>query len=174
MKCLTAAAAFALCAGAARAERHGYLEERTHPAGAADALCDASVVQHSGYYKLNSPGAVDKNYFYWMFESRQAPKDAPFILWMTGGPGCSGMLALLNENGPCTIERGVQGFEQVNNTNSWTNAANVLWIDQPAGVGFSFGADSDYDHDERGVRDDMYYFVTEFLTAHPEYQSNEF
>ena len=50
------------------------------------------------------------------------------LKYLTGGPGCSGMLALLNENGPCTIERDVLGFKEVNNTNSWTNAANVLWI----------------------------------------------
>jgi cathepsin A (carboxypeptidase C) len=97
---------------------------------------------------------------------------------MTGGPGCSGQLALLNENGPCTVARGSNGthetLETVNNTHSWTNAANVLWIDQPAGVGFSYGDAGDYDHDERGVRDDMYYFVTEFMTAHPEYAANDF
>tara|TARA_B100000795_G_scaffold253867_1_gene224320 strand:+ start:493 stop:1071 length:579 start_codon:yes stop_codon:yes gene_type:complete len=87
------------------------------------------------------------------------------------------MLALLNENGPCTIARNSgsgSGYDQVNNTQSWTNAANVLWIDQPAGVGFSYGDSGDYDHDEKGVRDDMYYFVTEFMTAHPEYANNEF
>jgi cathepsin A (carboxypeptidase C) len=47
-------------------------------------------------------------------------------------------------------------------------------IDQPAGVGFSYGDSGDYDHDEAGVRTDMYYFITEFMTAHPEYASNEF
>jgi carboxypeptidase C (cathepsin A) len=109
----------------ATASAVGYLEEKTTTSGG---LCDASVTQHSGYYKIDSPNSTDKNYFYWMFESRIAPKEAPFILWMTGGPGCSGMLALLNENGPCTIERDVLGFKEVNNTNSWTNAANVLWI----------------------------------------------
>ena len=40
-----------------------------------------------------------------MFESRSKPASDPFILWLTGGPGCSGMLALLNENGPCSIVR---------------------------------------------------------------------
>ena len=52
---------------------------------------------------------------------------------------------------------------------SWTNKANVLWIDQPTGVGFSYGAKGDYDHDEAGIRDDMYHFLLEFFAAHPEY-----
>ena len=63
-------------------------------------LCDASVNQQSGYYDLKTG---DAHYFYWMFESRNDPTTDPFIVWMTGGPGCSGMLALTNENGPCTI-----------------------------------------------------------------------
>ena len=47
--------------------------------------------------------------------------------------------------------------------------ANVLWIDQPTGVGFSYGEKGDYDHDEAGIRDDMYHFLLEFFAAHPEY-----
>lgn len=47
--------------------------------------------------------------------------------------------------------------------------ANVLWIDQPTGVGFSYGDKGDYDHDEAGIRDDMYHFLLEFFAAHPEY-----
>ena len=91
-----------------------------------------------------------------MFESRSKPASDPFILWLTGGPGCSGMLALLNENGPCTID---SHLNEVNNPWSWTSSANVLWIDQPTGVGFSYGDSGDYDHDEKGVREDMYHFL---------------
>jgi cathepsin A (carboxypeptidase C) len=72
------------------------------------------------------------------------------------------------------VKRSIFGLETVNNTHSWTNTANVLWIDQPTGVGFSYGDAGDHDHDEFGVRQDMYYFITEFMTAHPEYASNEF
>jgi carboxypeptidase C (cathepsin A) len=65
-------------------------------------------------------------------------------------------------------------FEEVNNPYSWTEHANVLWIDQPTGVGFSYGASGDYDHDEAGVRNDMYHFMVEFMTAHPESAVNYF
>ena len=81
------------------------------------------------------------------------------------------MLALLNENGPCTIS---SAGEPVINTESWTNTANMLWIDQPTGVGFSYGDSGDYDHDEKGVRDDMYFFLQAFFKAHPEYAQNDF
>ena len=52
----TAAAAFLT---AVLAGPHGHLEETRVEAGG---LCDASVTQHSGYYKVNSPGSTDKNY----------------------------------------------------------------------------------------------------------------
>ena len=140
-------------------------DETTHEVG--DGLCDAAVKQHSGYYQLTD-NKTDDHYFYWMFESRSKPKTDPFILWLTGGPGCSGMLALLNENGPCTVTADSMP-NTVNNPFSWTNNATVLWIDQPTGVGFSYGASGDYDHDEKGVRDDVYNFLVDFFAAHPEY-----
>merc|ERR1711968_422414 len=150
----------------------GSLQEKNSGAGG---LCDPKVTQHSGYYKIDGQNKTNEHYFYWMFESRSAPKTDPLILWLTGGPGCSGMLALLNENGPCSIEKTASGdLASKNNPYSWTTKANVLWIDQPTGVGFSYGDSGDYDHDEEGVRDDMWHFLQEFFSAHPEYAAQSF
>jgi len=152
----------------------GRLEETKVDAGKGG-LCDPNVTQYSGYYKIDEEKKTNEHYFYWMFESRNDPKTDPLVLWLTGGPGCSGMLALLNENGPCSIKKDESGvLSEVNNPYSWTNKANVLWIDQPTGVGFSYGDKGDYDHDELGVRDDMYHFLAEFIAAHPEYAAAPF
>lgn len=40
--------------------------------------------------------------FYLFFESRNSKKD-PFVIWLTGGPGCSSELAVFYENGPFSI-----------------------------------------------------------------------
>lgn len=40
--------------------------------------------------------------FYFFFESRNK-KDAPVVIWLTGGPGCSSELAMFYENGPFKI-----------------------------------------------------------------------
>lgn len=40
--------------------------------------------------------------FYLFFESRHNKKD-PVVIWLTGGPGCSGELALFYENGPFSV-----------------------------------------------------------------------
>jgi cathepsin A (carboxypeptidase C) len=136
-----------------------------------EGLCDSTVKSTSGYFHVDS--GVDKNYFFWLFESRSAPSTDPLIMWLNGGPGCSSMLGLLTENGPCTVS--ADGTETINNPYSWTNNANVMWVDQPAFVGYSYGANiRDLDHNESMIAEDMYHFLQQFFAAHPEYQQNEF
>ncbi|KAF0698285.1 Aste57867_11078 [Aphanomyces stellatus] len=133
-----------------------------------EGFCD-STKQLSGYFKID--GSKSKNYFYWFFESRNAPSTDPFVIWLTGGPGCSSMLALLGENGPCTVN---DDLSLKKNPFSWNEKSNIMWIDQPAGVGFSYGDTSEYDTDETMVGNDMYHFLQEFFQAHPEYAKNDF
>lgn len=128
-------------------------------------LCDSSVKQHSGYINV----AEGSDYFFWMFESRSTPSSDPLVLWLTGGPGCSSQLAALRENGPCNI------FEDGNvtlNKNSWNTKANVIYVDQPSGTGFSTGAPST--RDEVGVEEKMFNFLQGFYKAFPQYQKNDF
>ncbi|RNF09772.1 serine carboxypeptidase [Trypanosoma rangeli] len=133
--------------------------------------CDPNVQQWSGY--LDIPGQNgDKHYFYWAFGPRNKNPDAPVLLWMTGGPGCSSMLALLVENGPCWVNETTGDL--YNNTYSWNNEAYVIYVDQPAGVGFSYAQKTDYDTNEMEVSEDMYHFIQAFFTAHKELQNNEF
>jgi cathepsin A (carboxypeptidase C) len=92
-----------------------------------------------GYYTVEEK--LNKNYFYWLFESRSNPSTDPLIMWLTGGPGCSSQLALLSENGPCSVT--ADGMSTVNNPFSWNTNANIMWVDQPAGVGYSYGVKND-------------------------------
>ena len=95
----------------------------------------------------------NKEYFYWMFESRRAPSSDPLLLWLTGGPGCSSELALFAENGPCKVNK--VGDDATLNPNSWNTQANLLYIDQPPGTGFSTGK---YDNNETQVAEDTLSF----------------
>lgn len=47
------------------------------------------------------------------------------------------MIGLLQEHGPCRITN--DSSSVTINPFSWNNEANVLYIDQPVGVGFSHG-----------------------------------
>ena len=91
-------------------------------------------------------------------------------MWLTGGPGCSSQLALMTENGPCTATP--DGLDTQNNPYSWNSNSNIMWIDQPAGVGYSYGSKDD--HNQTMVAEDLYQFLQGFFEAHPEYQPNDF
>lgn len=129
-------------------------------------LCDPKVKQHSGYFTF---GEKKKQYFFWMFESRSDPANDPTVMWLTGGPGCSSMTGLLFENGPCKVN--ADGTATIPNPYSWNAKANVMWVDQPPGTGFSKGA---WDHDEDGVAEDMYQFLQALFQAMPQYNKKFF
>jgi cathepsin A (carboxypeptidase C) len=91
-------------------------------------------------------------------------------MWLTGGPGCSSEVALFGENGPCAVNQA--GDDTIRNNFSWNSNANLLYVDQPTGTGFSYGLG--LDHNEKGVAADMYDFLQQFMKAHPKYAGLDF
>jgi len=98
-------------------------------------ICETTpgVYQASGYGDLTATESI----WFWFFASRTNPDTAPLALWFNGGPGSSSMIGLIQEHGPCRIT--TDGSSVTLNPYSWNNEANVLYIDQPVGVGFSHG-----------------------------------
>ena len=97
--------------------------------------------QFSGYLAVG-----DRRLFYYFAEADRADDGAaargaaPLMLWLNGGPGCSSLGGLLTENGPFVVgPRGAAG-PLAKNPYAWNKAAHVLWLEQPAGVGFSVPA----------------------------------
>jgi carboxypeptidase C (cathepsin A) len=74
--------------------------------------------------------------FFWFFEARKNPETAPLSLWLNGGPGGSSLMGLLQENGPCFV--GNDSNSTYLNPWSWNNEVNMLYLDQPSQVGFSY------------------------------------
>lgn len=109
--------------------------------------------------------------FYWIFYSRQDQNKDPLTIWLTGGPGCSSELAIFYENGPFTINNDLSLSK---NLNSWNNNANLLYLDQPVGTGFSEVASIlDYKTSETGIAEDFYKFLTKFLEQNPEFKGRD-
>ncbi|KAJ8599957.1 hypothetical protein CTAYLR_002843 [Chrysophaeum taylorii] len=118
-----------------------------------------SAYNDAGYISVGSKG---HELFYWLFESRNDPSKDPVLIWLSGGPGCSSMLALFTENGPYQIEND----ELVVNNYSWNTNATAVWVDQPAGTGFSRGVPV---HDEDQVASDMVDFLQGLFARYPKY-----
>jgi cathepsin A (carboxypeptidase C) len=128
-------------------------------------LCDPSVKQVSGYLNVDA----DKHFFFWFFESRHTPASDPLLLWLNGGPGCSSLTGLFMELGPCSVDD--TGNHTIHNPHSWNNRANIIFLDQPANVGFSYGAGTKTSDAAAG---DVFVFLQLFLEAFQQYQGLPF
>ncbi|CAO3648403.1 unnamed protein product [Mucor hiemalis] len=124
-------------------------------------------VQYSGYIDKHD---TDDHFFFYFFESRTDPKNDPTVLWLNGGPGCSSMLGLWMELGPCQVNS--FGNDTIRNPYSWNTAANLIFLDQPVNVGYSYGKTKVKSTLESGR--DVYAFLQLFFSEYSEYANNSF
>lgn len=87
---------------------------------------------------LNSTNATANELFFWFFPSDNEAASNEIVIWLNGGPGCSSMDGLFQENGPFLWQSGT--FAPQPNPFAWTNLTNMVWIDQPVGTGLSLAA----------------------------------
>ncbi|SCZ93705.1 BZ3500_MvSof-1268-A1-R1_Chr6-3g08833 [Microbotryum saponariae] len=130
-------------------------------------LCDDTVKSYSGYLDLD----VDNHSFFWFFESRSKnPAKDPLVLWLNGGPGCSSSTGLLFELGPCSITD--EGKNTTWNKYSWTESANVIFLDSPINVGYSKGSKTVANSQDTAK--DVYAFLQLFYEKFPKFSKNDF
>lgn len=61
----------------------------------------------------------------------------------------------------------------VYNEGAWDEFANVLFVDNPVGTGFSYVDTDSYVHELTEMGDQMIRFLEKFFTIFPEYASND-
>jgi cathepsin A (carboxypeptidase C) len=120
---------------------------------------------HPGFITVTEQG---DDLFYWLFKSRNDKANDPLVFWLTGGPGCSSVLAVFTENGPFHVGN---DLNLTKNVFSWNEEANVVFVDQPVGTGYSKGSVLDYATSEDVISSDFYVFLKGFLNTYPEYRS---
>ena len=110
--------------------------------------------------------------FYWLFKSRSKNPNAPLVLWLEGGPGCSSGINVMEENGPYRLG---PNLTILSNPYSWNNDADLLMLDQPIGTGYSNYSDiSRTPLDEKGIVKDLMVFFEKFLESHEYYRKRDF
>lgn len=82
------------------------------------------------------------------------------------------MTGLLFENGPCRVAN--EGYNTTYNEHSWNTDANMIFLDQPVNVGFSYSDDGSTVNTSPVAGIDVYAFLELFLTHFKEYASAPF
>lgn len=59
------------------------------------------------------------------------------------------------------------------NDGSWDEFANVLFVDNPVGTGFSYVDTDSYVHELQDMADQMILFLKKFFEMFPEYEDND-
>ncbi|XP_061357031.1 serine carboxypeptidase-like 26 [Gastrolobium bilobum] len=132
-----------------------------------------SVSQFSGYVTVNE--AHGRALFYWFFEAQSEPSKKPLLLWLNGGPGCSSIgYGAVVEIGPLLVNKNGEGLHF--NNYSWNQEANLLFVESPVGVGFSYtNTSSDLTKlEDNFVAEDAYNFLVNWLQRFPQFKSRDF
>ncbi|KAL9683578.1 hypothetical protein QQ045_015400 [Rhodiola kirilowii] len=127
----------------------------------------------SGYVTVDE--AAGRNLFYWLIEAVEEPESKPLVLWLNGGPGCSSIAyGEAEEIGPFHIE--TDGKTLYLNPYAWNQVANILFVDSPVGVGFSYSktpSDLRTNGDKRTAQDSLN-FLSKWLERFPQYKGRDF
>ncbi|XP_004230806.2 serine carboxypeptidase 1 [Solanum lycopersicum] len=128
--------------------------------------------QYAGYVTVDANAG--RALFYYLAESSGDPSTKPLVLWLNGGPGCSSLGAgAMIELGPFRVNN--DGKTLWLNQFAWNNVANILFLESPAGVGFSYSnTSSDYTTGDEKTRKDSFTFLLNWMERFPEYKHRDF
>ncbi|CAJ0955741.1 unnamed protein product, partial [Mesorhabditis belari] len=127
---------------------------------------------YSGY--LNAGKGGDWKMHYWLVESKTNPTTDPVLVWFNGGPGCSSFGGAFEEMGPFYVA--ADGKTLFENKYSWNYRANMLFLESPIGVGFSYDTkDPKFaDANDDQSRDMNYEALTDFFNSYTQYKNRSF
>ncbi|XVE66353.1 hypothetical protein DITRI_Ditri08aG0073500 [Diplodiscus trichospermus] len=129
--------------------------------------------QYAGYVTVNE--SHGRALFYWFFEAKSEPEKQPLLLWLNGGPGCSSVgYGEAEELGPFFPQKDVPTLKL--NPHRWNKAANLLFVESPVGVGFSY-TNTSSDIKELGDKitaKDSYEFLVNWFKRFPQFKSHDF
>ncbi|CAL1374420.1 unnamed protein product [Linum trigynum] len=132
---------------------------------------EVSFQQYAGYVTIDE--TQQRKLFYYFVEAETNSTSKPLVLWLNGGPGCSSIGdGAFSEHGP--FKPDAAGI-LVHNDYSWNKEANMLYLESPAGVGFSYSANTSFYelvNDTITARDNLA-FLQQWLIKFPEYKNRD-
>ncbi|CAM9001529.1 unnamed protein product [Rhodiola kirilowii] len=127
--------------------------------------------QFAGYVDVDLKAG--RSLFYYFVEADKDAQSKPLTLWLNGGPGCSSMGGgAFTELGPFFPRGDGRGLRI--NKMSWNKASNLLFVESPAGVGWSYSnTSSDYTTGDATSARDLRVFMTEWIKKFPAFKSRD-
>ncbi|XP_058739519.1 serine carboxypeptidase-like 20 [Vicia villosa] len=130
---------------------------------------------YGGYVTIDESHGKNLYYYFVESESNSSSKD-PIVLWLNGGPGCSSLDGFVYEHGPFNFEKPVPkgALPKLKlNPYSWSKVSNVIYLDSPVGVGFSYSKNlSDYKTGDKQTAADAHTFLLKWFELYPEFLAN--
>ena len=117
------------------------------------------------------PFHTDGKFMFWLFEPDRQEVPDTLSIYISGGPGCSSIgTGNVFGSGPVTVPKFPAGMVDptdkddpfVPNPDSWVKATSLLYIEQPASTGFSYGP---IPNDEDDISRDVYNFLINFFNT---------
>lgn len=127
-----------------------------------------AVKMHAGHIEITPEH--NGNLFFWHFQNQHIANRQRTVVWLNGGPGCSSEDGALMEIGPYRLK---DDHTLVPNNGSWHEFANLLFVDNPVGVGFSYVDTDSYTHELDEMADQFVIFMEKFFELFPEYEHDD-
>ncbi|KAI2639039.1 alpha/beta-hydrolase [Hypomontagnella submonticulosa] len=129
---------------------------------------DNLIKMHAGHIEITPEH--NGNLFFWHFQNRHIANRHRTVIWLNGGPGCSSEDGALMEIGPYRL-KDPNTLEY--NNGSWNEFANLLFVDNPVGTGFSYVDTNSYVHELDEMAKQFVTFLEKWYSLFPEYELDD-
>ena len=127
----------------------------------------------SGYLPISPANASLFFAFYEATQPLAAPASTPLLLWLQGGPGCSGLIGNFFELGPYFVTPDSVSLSP--NPFAWNRRFGLLFIDSPLGTGFSAApSPADIPTNQSVVAAHILAALQSFLALEPSFRARPF
>ncbi|KAI5462400.1 serine carboxypeptidase [Mariannaea sp. PMI_226] len=123
---------------------------------------------HAGHIEITPEH--NGNLFFWHFENQHIADRQRTVIWINGGPGCSSEDGAMMEIGPYRV---LKDDKLALNNGSWHEFANLLFVDNPVGTGFSYVDTDSFVHELNDMADQFVKFLEKFFELFPQYDSDD-
>ncbi|KAI1098920.1 alpha/beta-hydrolase [Jackrogersella minutella] len=127
-----------------------------------------TIKMHAGHIEITPEH--NGNLFFWHFQNQHIANRQRTVIWLNGGPGCSSEDGALMEIGPYRLK---DENTLEHNNGSWNEFANLLFVDNPVGTGFSYVDTNSYVHELDEMANQFVTFLDKWYKLFPEYEHDD-